>query len=57
MIHALLLLTLLISPQFVQLGSGVTSLGHFDGDDTDKGLKGMIASVKHISKSKYSSGR
>ncbi|KAL9956119.1 hypothetical protein ACROYT_G037548 [Oculina patagonica] len=38
-------------------GSGVTSLGHFDGDSTEKGLKGMIASVNQISKSKHSSGR
>jgi len=38
-------------------GSGVTSLGHFDGDNTDKGLQMMVASVNHLSKSACKSGR
>ncbi|KAJ7347646.1 hypothetical protein OS493_039809 [Desmophyllum pertusum] len=40
------------------LGSGATSLGHFDGDSTDDGIKAMITCVKLLSKSKCgSSGR
>ena len=38
-------------------GLGVTSLGHFDGNNTDKGLQMMIASVNHLAKSVCKSGR
>ncbi|XP_058959225.2 protein N-terminal asparagine amidohydrolase [Pocillopora verrucosa] len=33
-------------------GSGVVSLGHFDGRSTEEGIKGMIASVTNLSRSK-----
>ena len=35
----------------------MTSLGHFDGDDTEKGLQMMITSVNYLSKSTGKSGR
>ena len=39
------------------LGSGVASLGHFDGKSTDEGIKGMIASVSRLSTSQSDNGR
>ena len=39
------------------LGSGVASLGHFDGNSTDEGIKGMISSVSRLSTSQSDNGR
>ena len=38
-------------------GSGVTSLGHFDGHDTSSGIKNMIAAVASSSKTNCNDGK